>query len=148
MFLLLGKGQSLWAPCVLSLEVGDAFLPLRLFGEDLFCASCWCSPCQPCSWWERLDTAGAFLGRFGPPHHPAAGPPCGQGTSLEAGMPTGGATSLRPGDGLEYFLSSRTFYSSWGTFPCKLKWGNHSPNRQARGRIKKYPPKAARRYLH
>lgn len=123
----------------------DAFLPSHFFSEHLFCASCGASIVPVFSMSALLlvgaaGHGGCFLGRFGLPHNPAAGLPYGPETS-EAGVPMGGPTSPRHGDGSDYLLSRRIFYSSCGTFPCKLKCGNHSPNRQAQGRIKKYPPR-------
>lgn len=76
-----------------------------------------------------------------PPSQPSSWSSVRPGGLLGSRCPTRGPTSLGHGDGLDYFLSRRTFCFFCGTFPCKLKWGNHSPNRQAQGRIKKYPPR-------
>lgn len=111
----------------------ELFLQAQLFfssyGPSVFLVS----PCLPCSWWELLKMVGAFLEKFGLTYNPTYGPWCSQESSLETDIPTGGPISLRHWDGLDYFLSGRTFYSSSLTFPCKLKWGNHFPNRQAQG---------------
>lgn len=56
--------------------------------------------------------------------------------------------SLRYWDGWDYFLSGRTLYFSYWTFPCILKWENHSLNRQAQVIIKNALYQAAWQYLH
>lgn len=59
-----------------------------------------------------------------------------------------GPLSFRYWDGWDYFLSGRTLYFSYWTFPCKLKWENHALNRQAQVIIKNALYQAAWQYLH
>lgn len=76
---------------------------------------------------------GAFLRRFGISYNPEACPWNSQDCSLEVAVPMGGTTRLGHWDGLDDFLSRRTFYSSCLTSSCKLKWGNHSQTDKLKG---------------
>lgn len=136
MFIFLGKVQSVLAPCVLSFGVREEFLAPHFFRRYLSYAS----------WGPRIvlvfsmsalflmgagGCRGCFSQEVGSHARARSSSRDSRDFSWEA-APTGGPLSLRHWDGLDYFLSGRTFFSSCSTFPCSLKWGNHSKQTSSR----------------
>lgn len=121
----------------LSLCVREIFLAPYSFGEYFFGSSYEPSMCWVLHIFLVLDGScwyGAIMPLRGRDNifshsHLVAG-------SSEIRAPTGSLVSCRCWDGLDCFLSGRTFYSSYLTFLCTLKLENRSANRQVQVIIK------------
>ena len=100
--------------------------------------SCWSS--------DALHPGGR--GSAWSPPHPSSWSLIQRGGLLGSWDTLRGLLSLKHWNRLYHFISERTFYFSYLTFPCKLKWENHSPDRLAQGIIKNTLQEAGWQYPH